>query len=157
MSFASKTDYRHDVRHLTELNWNKSNSYQELQDQWCLDYMLRSRDYRGSGVGCFVLTGLLECFAARFDDGMLWLLLAGGFQNRNTLSLYMDVGFLVTSLDSDKTPIMSLHVQDIGPRARKKVVDTLKNEAPGLAWIRVVMVELLVMVRMVVMENMHEG
>ncbi|CAB4015282.1 Hypothetical predicted protein, partial [Paramuricea clavata] len=60
VSFASKTDYRHDVRRPTELNWNKSNSYKELQDQWCLDYMQRSRDCRGSGVGCFVLAGVLR-------------------------------------------------------------------------------------------------
>ncbi|CAB3982596.1 Hypothetical predicted protein [Paramuricea clavata] len=44
---------------------------------------------------------------------------------RNTLSLYTTVGFLVTSLDSDKNPIMLLQVHDIGQRAHRKVVDTL--------------------------------
>ena len=63
---------------------------------------MRHREFRGSGVGCFALVGLMECFCSRFADAVLWLLLAGGFSNRNTLSLYTDVGFLVTSLDSDK-------------------------------------------------------
>ena len=67
----------------------------------------------------------MECFCSRFGDAVLWLLLAGGFSNRNALSLYTDVGFFVTSLDSDKHPIMSLQVHDIGHRARRKLVDTL--------------------------------
>ena len=83
---------------------------------------MRARQCRG--VGCFVLVGLLECFCSRFDDWMLWLLLAGGFSNRNALSLYTDFVFLVTSLD-DKNPIMSLQVHDIGQRACRKLVDTL--------------------------------
>lgn len=125
IAIATKRIYRDDVRRPTELNWARTNEYRRLEEQWCVEYLVRAARYRGSGVGCIAIGGLLEGFRGCFDEGMLWLLLAGGFVNRNALSLYTDVGFLVTSLDSDKTPIMSLQVQDIGQRARRKVVDTL--------------------------------
>jgi hypothetical protein len=129
MVIASASVYRADVRRLTDLNWRRTNAYREKEEQWCLEYLVRARECRGSGVGCFALVGLLECFCSRFHDGVLWLLLAGGFCNTNALSLYTDVGFLVTSLDSDKTPIMLLQVQDIGQRACRKLVDTLTHGA----------------------------
>jgi hypothetical protein len=125
VAIASASAYRADVRRLTELNWRRTNAYREKEDQWCLDYLVRAREFRGRGVGCFALVGLMECFCSRFGDAVLWLSLAGGFSNRNTLSLYTDVGFFVMSLDSDKNPIMLLQVHDIGQRARRKLVDTL--------------------------------
>jgi GNAT superfamily N-acetyltransferase len=125
VAIASASAYRADVRRLTELNWRRTNAYREREDQWCLDYLVRAREFRGRGVGCFALVGLMECFCSRFGDAVLWLSLAGGFSNRNTLSLYTDVGFFVMSLDSDKNPIMLLQVHDIGQRARRMLVDTL--------------------------------
>ena len=65
------------------------------------------------------MAGLLEAFEARFgDDGMLWLLLAGGFPNISALPLYTSFGFLVTSLDSDKTPNLQRQVLDADIRVR---------------------------------------
>ena len=48
---------------------------------------------------------------------------AGGF--RGALSLYTDAGFLVTSLDADKNPVMSLEAKDIGRRARPRLFESL--------------------------------
>ena len=107
IAVAIKMEYREGVRRPTELNWRRAQAYLGMEEQWCLEYVVRSRDHRGRDAGCFALAGLLECFCRRFDRGMLWLL-AGGFENRNALSLYTSVGFLVTSLGGDKTPIMSL-------------------------------------------------
>ena len=67
---------------------------------------------------------------------MMWLQLAGGFNNRAALSLYTDAGFFVTSLDSDKTPIMSLQLQDMAHRPRHKLFQTLsmlREEGPDIA------------------------
>ena len=38
---------------------------------WCVEYVVRSREARGAGLGCFAMAGLLEAFEARFgDDGI---------------------------------------------------------------------------------------
>ena len=52
-----------------------------------------------------VLVGLLSHFSDISDvDAMMWLQLAGGFNNRAALSLYMDVGFLSHLLTLTKLP-----------------------------------------------------
>ncbi len=87
---------------------------------------MRSRPLRGCGIGCFVLTRVLDGFCPCFgDNGMLWLQLAGGLPNINALSLYTYLQFIVTSLDGDKTPIVLLQVQDTG--IRDKVLCVLAN------------------------------
>lgn len=131
IAIASKREYRDGARRPTELNWERTQMYLGVEDQWCLEYLVRSRGHRGSGVGCFALAGLLECFCRRFDNGVMWLLLAGGFTNRSALSLYTSVGFLVTSLDGDKTPIMSLQVEDAEQRALRTLRDTLTLRHAG--------------------------
>ena len=128
IAIASKKEYRAGARRIVELNWEKTQQYRGLAEQWCVEYVVRSRDARGAGLGCFAMAGLLEEFEARFEgDGMLWLLLAGGFPNISALSVYTTFGFLVTSLDSGKTPIMSLQVRgaDIRERVTRVVANTL--------------------------------
>ena len=117
VAIASKREYKDGVRRPTEFNWRKMQTYLGMDEQWCLEFVVRSRDHRGRDVGCFALAGLLECLCRWFNRGMLWLLLAGGFENRSALSLYMSDGVLITSLGGDKTPIMLLQVEDVGERA----------------------------------------
>ena len=75
IAIASKKAYRADARRIRELNWEKTRDYRQLAEQWCVEYLVRSREARGAGFGCFAMAGLLEAFGARFgDDGMLWLL-----------------------------------------------------------------------------------
>ena len=139
VAFANLKAYREDVRRPMELNWPKTNAYRQMREQWCLEYLVRDRQHHGRlGVGCFALVGLLSHFSDIFSDvdAMMWLQLAGGFNNRAALSLYTDVGFFVTSLDSDKTPIMSLQVQDIAHRPRRKLLQSLsmlREEGPDIA------------------------
>lgn len=137
VALANQRAYREGVRRPMELNWQKTNVYRQMRNQWCLEYLVRDRQHHGGlGVGCFALVGLLSHFSDIFSDidAMVWLQLAGGFNNRAALSLYTDVGFFVTSLDSDKIPIMSLQVQDIAHRPRRKLLQTLsmlREEGPG--------------------------
>ncbi|CAB4001310.1 partial [Paramuricea clavata] len=76
VAIASASAYRTDVRRPTELNWRRTDANRQKQQQWCLDYLVRRRVFRGSGVGCFALVGLMECFCSRFGYAILWLLLA---------------------------------------------------------------------------------
>lgn len=135
IAIATKLEYRDGVRRPTELNWRRTQTYLGMEDQWCLDYVVRSRAHGGSGVGCFALAGLLEFFCIRFVHGMLWLVLAGGFENRSALAMYTSFGFIVTSLDADKTPIMSLQVEDVLQRVRRKLGEmlTLRHAGAGVA------------------------
>jgi GNAT superfamily N-acetyltransferase len=135
IAIANKRDYRHQVGRVKELDGARSRRCLDLEEQWCVEYVVRSRLFRGRGVGSFVLAGLVEAFCARFaDDGMLWLQLAGGFPNTSALSLYTAVGFIVTSLcGAENTPIMSLQVRDPGIRERavRVVRDTLVLRVGG--------------------------
>ena len=82
---------------MTELNWERMQQYLHVGEQWCVEYVVRSRPLRGCGVGCFALARLLHSFNTCFgDDGMLWLQLAVDFLNTNTLSLYTSLGFVTS-------------------------------------------------------------
>ena len=66
---------------------------------------------------------------------MLWLLLAGGFENQSTRALYTSFGFIVTSLDADKTHIMLLQVEGVLQIVCRKLGEllTLRHAGAGVA------------------------
>ena len=80
IAIATKVEYMDGVRRLTKLKWRQT--YLAMEDQWCLDYVVRSRAHSGSDVGCFAVAGQVESFCILLVHGMLWLLLAGGFENQ---------------------------------------------------------------------------
>ncbi|CAB4020251.1 Hypothetical predicted protein [Paramuricea clavata] len=105
LAIASASAYRANVRRPMGLNWRRTDAYRQKEQQWCLDYLVRASEFRGRGVGCFGLVGLLECFCSRFDDWMLWLLLASATETRFLCTQVL--GFL--SRRSTLTRIPSCH------------------------------------------------
>ena len=57
VAIASASAYRADVRRPTELNWRRTNAYREKEDQWCLGYLVRAREFRGRGLVALHLLG----------------------------------------------------------------------------------------------------
>ncbi|CAB3997998.1 Hypothetical predicted protein [Paramuricea clavata] len=86
MAIASANVYRADVPRPTELNWQRTNAYMDKEEQWCLEYLVRAREYCGSG----------------------WFIID------------MDKDKVLTSLLNNIR-----QREDIGPRAHRKLVDTL--------------------------------
>ena len=114
LAMATKKQYRDGIRRPVELDWDSTNRYRAIDNHWCLEY------HRGTGAGCFVLARLLHHLAHQLQQAMIWLIVAGGFKNRRALTLYSQAGFTVTSLDFEKTPVMSTFIgQDLGRRAQK--------------------------------------
>ena len=113
LAIATKKKYRDGIRIPVELNWDSMNQYLTLDDQWCLEHLVRSSDHRGTGAGCFALARLLDYLARQLQQAMIWIIVAGGFKNRRALTLYSRAGFTLTSLDFEKTPVMSTFVGQI--------------------------------------------
>ena len=78
LAIATKKQYRDGIRRPLELDWDSTNRYRAIDDQWCLEYLVRSSDHRGTGAGCFVLARLLHHLAHQLQQAMIWLIVAGG-------------------------------------------------------------------------------
>ena len=103
-AIATRKQYRDGIRRPVELDWDSTNRYRAIDDQWCLEYLVRSSDHRGTGAGCFVLARLLHHLAHRLQQAMIWLFVAGGLKSRRALTLYSQAGFTVKSRISKKLP-----------------------------------------------------
>ena len=44
LAIATKKQYRDSIRRPVELDWDSTNQYRTLDDQWCLEYLVRSSD-----------------------------------------------------------------------------------------------------------------